>query len=80
VPGSRSKCGRSSSRRQVSTQRSMMAFILGIWIPLSTISVVGAENLCYLGRCLAEYGRFGPAFGAGQACPGQGGMIFGLWA
>ena len=27
---------------------------------------VGAENLCYLGRCLAERGRFGPVFGVGR--------------
>ena len=29
----------SSSRRQVCTQRSMMEFILGIWTPLSTVSM-----------------------------------------
>jgi hypothetical protein len=38
---------------------------------------VGAENLCNLGGCPAERGRFGQALGVGSA---GGGMIFGLWA
>jgi len=40
---------------------------------------VGAENLCHLGKCLAERGW---AFGAWptRGAPPGGGMIFGLWA
>jgi hypothetical protein len=43
---------------------------------------VGAENLCRLGRCLADGGRLGLAFDVGRASLGLagGGMIFGLWA
>jgi hypothetical protein len=44
--------------------------------------VVGAENLCHLGRCPTERRRFGQALGVGRAGLGSagGGMIFGLWA
>jgi hypothetical protein len=56
---------------------------LGYRVGASTVRrVVGAENLCYLGRCLAESGWFGPGFGVGGAGlgPAGGGMIFGMWA
>jgi hypothetical protein len=45
-------------------------------------TIVGAENLCHLGRRLAERGRFGPVFGVGRTGPdlAGGGMIFGPWA
>ena len=45
-------------------------------------AAVGAENLCHLGRCPSERGRFGQALGVCQAGLGstEGGMIFGLWA
>jgi hypothetical protein len=47
-----------------------------------TCDGVGAENLCHLGRCPADGGRLGLAFGVGWAGLGLagGGMIFGLWA
>ncbi|MGH3258583.1 MAG: IS630 family transposase [Streptosporangiaceae bacterium] len=43
---------------------------------------VGTENLCRLGSCPTERGRFGQAPGAGWAGlgPSGGEMIFGLWA
>ena len=39
----------------------------------------GAENLCHLGKCLAERGRTFGVWPAGRGLSG-GGMIFGLWA
>ena len=39
---------------------------------------MGAENLCHLGKCLAERGRAVGAWPTRGALPG-GGMIFGLW-
>ena len=46
--------------------------------PWSSFLVVGAENLCHLGKCLAERGRAVGAWPTRGALPG-GGMIFGLW-
>ena len=43
---------------------------------------VGAENLCHLGKCLADGDRLDLALDVGRPGPGLagGGMIFGLWA
>jgi hypothetical protein len=49
---------------------------------LSLMTVVDAENLCYLAGCSADRWLLGHASGAWQAglgLPGRG-MIFGLWA
>ena len=44
--------------------------------------LVGAENLCHLGRCATETRAVGQALGVGPAGldSAGGGMIFGLWA
>jgi hypothetical protein len=41
--------------------------------------VAGAENLCHLGKCLAERGPAVGVWPTRGALPPGGGMIFGLW-